>query len=120
MARLISIHEYDLRPDADLARFERMLGDAETRGLFRLPGLVAHHFLRGVKGARAGGYTALWIYESREAWERLWGTPDHPRAPHEYPEPWKVWEAEWLAPFLDVHPNAIRYTAHEEVAAGQR
>ena len=120
MARMVSIHEYDLKPDADLARFEQMLGDAEARGLFRLPGLVAHHFLKGIKGARAGGYTALWIYESREAWERLWGTLERPRAPRDYPEPWKTWERELLAPFLSVHPDATRFTAYQELTANQR
>ena len=97
-----------------------MLRDAEARDLFRLPGLVAHHFLRGLKGARGGQYTALWIYESREAWERLWGTPEHPRAPRDYPDAWTTWEEEFLAPFLDVHPDAIRYTAYEELAVSAR
>ena len=33
--------------------------------------------------------------------------------PHEYPETWKVWEKELLAPFLKDHPDAIRLTAYE-------
>jgi hypothetical protein len=67
MARVISIHEYELRPDADGAAFERAVRDAERRGLFNLPGLVEHHFLQGFKGARPGAYTALWVYSSRDA-----------------------------------------------------
>ena len=47
MARVISIHEYELRRDADGAAFERALRDADMRGLFDLTGLVEHHFLRG-------------------------------------------------------------------------
>jgi len=117
MGRIVSIHEYDLKPGTDPQQFERTLRDAEARGLLRLPGLVAHHFLKGVKGVRRGAYTALWIYESRAAWERLWGTAEQPRPPQEYPAAWKVWEQEVLAPFLSDHPDAIRYTAYEEVTA---
>ena len=34
MARVISIHEYDLKPGADVAAFEQAVRDAERRGLF--------------------------------------------------------------------------------------
>ena len=44
MARVISIHEYDLKPGADVAAFRRAIRDAERRGLFALAGLVEHHF----------------------------------------------------------------------------
>jgi hypothetical protein len=73
MPRVISVHEYDLKPDVQEAAFENALHDAERRGLLELPGLTGHYFLRGLKGARRGAYTAIWIFESREAWERLWG-----------------------------------------------
>jgi hypothetical protein len=66
MARVISIHEYELRRDADGAAFERALRDADMRGRFDLTGLVELHFLRGFKGARQRAYTAVWIFESRE------------------------------------------------------
>ena len=75
MGPIISIHEYDLKSGIDLQQFEQALRDAEARGLLRLPGLVAHHFVKGVKGVRHGAYAALWIYESREAWERPVGQP---------------------------------------------
>ena len=75
MARIVSVHEYELRPGVEPADFERALGDAERRGLFELPGLCEQHFLRGLKGARRGAYAAVWIFESREAWEALWGPP---------------------------------------------
>src|SRR5215472_17781605 len=86
MARVISIHEYDLKPGADVAAFRRAIRDAERRGLFALAGLVEHHFLKGIKGARRDAYSAVWIFESREAWEKLWGSPEAPRPPAEYRE----------------------------------
>jgi hypothetical protein len=110
MARIISIHEYDLKPGSNPAQFEQALRDAEARGLFDLPGLTAHHFVKGVKGARRNAYAAMWIYESREAWERLWGTPEEPRAP----EKWRIWEEE-LAPILSDHPDAITFTTYEDL-----
>jgi hypothetical protein len=113
MARVISIHEYDLKPNADEAAFERAIHEAERRGLFALPGLVEHHFLKGIKGGRKGKYTAVWIFESREAWERLWGSLEAPRRPSRYPKMWRVWENEVLAPFLGQHPDTIRFTSYE-------
>ncbi len=115
MSRIISIHEYDLKPGSDEQQFEQVIRDAEARGLLRLPGLIAHHLIKGTKGARRGAYAAVWVYESREAWEQLWGTPEQPRSPQEYPENWKIWEEELLAPFLAQHPDAIRFTAYEEL-----
>ena len=115
MGRVISIHEYDLKPGIDIGQFERTLRDADVRALLELPGLVAHHFVKGAKGARRGAYAALWIYESREAWERLWGTVEHPRPPQEYPDTWKIWEDEILAPFLENRPDDLRFTAYEEL-----
>jgi len=118
MARIISVHEYELKPGSNPAQFEQALRDAEARGLFDLPGLVTHHFIKGVKGARLGAYAAVWIYESREAWERLWGTLEHPLGRTEYPEKWRIWEEELLAPILSSHPDAIRFTAYEELRSG--
>jgi hypothetical protein len=91
------------------------LRDAERRGLFDLPGPREHHFLRGLKGARRGAYAALWIFESREAWEKLWGPPDAPHPPSQYPEKWQVWENEILAPLLSQDPDTIRFTSYEEI-----
>ena len=96
MARVISIHEYELKPGTAPEAFERALRDAETSGLFDLPGLIAHHFVKGVKGVRRNAYAAIWIYER-------------------YPEPWRVWENRLLAPVLSDHPDAIRFTSYEEL-----
>jgi hypothetical protein len=41
--------------------------------------------VRGIKGPRADQLSAIWIYESREAWEALWGTVDRPKRKQEYP-----------------------------------
>jgi len=120
MGRIVSIHEYDLKPGINAEQFEHVLRDAEARGLLQLPGLVAHHFVKGVKGVRRGGYAAVWIYESREAWEQLWGTLEHPRLPLEYPATWNVWEQDLLAPLLKDHPDAIRFTAYEELEGFER
>ena len=115
MGRIISIHEYDLKPGINVEQFERILRDAEARGLLELPGLMAHHFVKGAKGVRRGASAVVWIYESREAWEHLWGTVEHPRPAQEYPGTWKIWEEELLAPFLEGHPDSIRFTAYEEL-----
>jgi hypothetical protein len=41
MGRIVSIHEYDLKPEINDGQFEQVLRDAEARGLLQLPGLVA-------------------------------------------------------------------------------
>jgi len=118
MVRMISIHEYELKPGTSAARMQQIFRTAEARGLFELPGLTAHHLVKGVRGARRDAYAAVWIYESREAWERLWGPVDHPRRSKEYPEKWRIWEEELLAPILSSDPDAIRFTAYEELGLG--
>ena len=115
MAKVISVHEYELKPGVQEAAFERALHDADRRGLFDLPGLAEHHFLRGLKGARRGAYAAIWIFESRQAWEKLWGPVGSPRPAAEYPESWKIWENTILAPLLAQDPDTIRFTSYEEV-----
>jgi hypothetical protein len=115
MSRVISIHEYELRPGVTPADFERALAEAERQRLFDLPGLREHRFLRGLKGARAGRYTAIWTYDSRAAWEALWGPLEAPHPPAEYPPTWKIWENVILAPLLTQHPDKIRFTSYEEL-----
>ena len=115
MGKVVSVHEYELKPGVQPADFERALRDAERRGLFDLPGLGGHYFLRGLKGARQDAYAAIWIFESREAWENLWGPPEAPRPPSQYPRKWQVWENEVLAPFLIQYPDTIRFTSYQEV-----
>ena len=115
MAKVISVHEYELKPGMQDADFQRALHDAERRGPLDLPGLTAHHFVPGLKGARRGAYSAIWVFESREVWERPWGTIDAPHPAAEYPESWRIWENAVLAPFLIQDPDTIRFTSYEEV-----
>jgi hypothetical protein len=115
MPKVISIHEYELKPDAAAVAFERAIHDAQRHGLLGLTGLVEHYFLKGLKGMRQGAYAAVWVFESREVWEALWGTLESPRQPAEYPKAWRVWEDEILAPFLSGHPDTIRFTSYEEL-----
>src|SRR5262249_51149940 len=123
MARMISVHEYELKPGTDPERFEQTLRDAEALGLFDLPGLISHHFVKGVKGARRDAYAVIWVYENRDVWERLWGTPEHPKPPGEYPEQWRLWENQFLLPVLSTTPmrsglprtRSLRLGAHERI-----
>ena len=115
MPKIISIHEYVLKPGIDAQQFESAVRTAQGRGLFDLPGLVAYHFVRGIKGTRKGEYAAIWIYENRQAWEALWGSAEHPRKKHEYPPTWQVWEDEILASLLLQQPDTITFTSYEEL-----
>ncbi|SRR5260370_820791 len=115
MATVVSIHEYELKPGVQNAAFEQAVRDAERRGLFDLPGLIGHHFLKGLKGARRGAYAAIWIFESREAWEKLWGAVESPRPASAYPAKWKTWENEILASLLTQDPDTIRFTSYQEL-----
>jgi len=115
MPRVISVHEYELRPDADPADFEAAVRDARADSLLDLPGLEDYHLLKGIKGARTRRYGAIWIYESRAAWEALWGPPDDPVEKADYPENWNTWEDEVLAPYLSTDPDALRFTSYREL-----
>ena len=58
MSKIISIHEYTLRPGVDSKQFERAIQEAQQRGLLKLPGLIGHHFVKGVRGVRSVCYAA--------------------------------------------------------------
>lgn len=113
MAMVISVHEYVLKPTVDEKLFDMEIREAEKRGLFRLPGLLGYHMLKGIKGSRKGYYATIWVYEDRKAWERLWGSPEHPKEREDYPENWQIWE-EILSEFLIDDPDEIQFTAYEE------
>jgi hypothetical protein len=115
MARIVSVHEYELKPNADPEAFEAAVQSARKRGLLDLPGLVDYYLLKGIKGARADRYAAIWVYASAEAWEALWGPPDDPLGKADYPERWHIWEDEVLAPHLRTDPDAIRFTSYREL-----
>ena len=109
---VISIHEYELKPSAEGAQFERAFKEAEARGLFELPGLLQYHFVKGIRGVRRGKYAVIWVYESKQAWEGLWGPVDQPIPKSKYPDNWLTWENEVLAPFLRQDPDAISFTSY--------
>ncbi|RME86667.1 MAG: hypothetical protein D6770_11345 [Anaerolineae bacterium] len=113
--KVISVHEYILKEGVDPQTFERALREARESGLLDLPGLLEVYFVKGIRGAREGQYAAIWVYESREAWERLWGAPGRPVPRERYPANWRTWEDEILAPFLAEDPDAIRFTSYQEV-----
>jgi len=114
MAKIISVHEYELKPGVDERAFKQAILDAKKRGLLQLIGLTEYHLVKGIKGSRAGSYAAIWVYQDRQAWEKLWGSPDKPKGKGDYPENWKVWEEEILAPFLSQDPDKIVFTSYEE------
>ena len=114
MNRVISIHEYKLKNGVSRKQFEMAVQNARKRDLFNLPGLIGHHFLKRIRGTRKVEYTAIWIYEDRNAWENLWGKADRPIKKEHYPEKWKVWEDEMLAPLLAQDPDRISYAAYDE------
>ena len=115
MGRVISVHEYTLKPGVDESSFERAIQQAEAKGLLQLPGLVEHHFVKGIRGVRRGHYAAVWIYSSLDAWEALWGAIDEPISAEQYPENWQEWEDQVLNRYLDGEPDRIIFTAYEEI-----
>jgi heme-degrading monooxygenase HmoA len=114
MAKVFSLHEYVLQPGVDEDDFKSAVHRVQEMGLLQLPGLVDFQLVKGIKGSRRGHFAVLWIYESRDAWQRLWGPPDEPLEKENYPENWRIWEEEILAPFLEGDPDQIRYTTYEE------
>ena len=115
MSKVISIHEYILKTGGNEEEFEKAVHNAQERGLLRLPGLIDYYLVKGIRGFRNGLYAAVWVYESKEAWESLWGPIDKPLSKTDYPQNWKVWENEVLFPFLDQDPDKIRFTSYQEL-----
>ena len=113
MAEMISVHEYVLKENVNPGEFEKAIQDARERGVLSLPGLVNFYFLKGVRGRRAGSYTAIWVYENKAVWEILWGPEGDPKPKENYPQNWKVWEDEILSPFLADAPDAIHFTSYK-------
>jgi hypothetical protein len=114
MKRVVSIHEYQLRPDTSPESFEKAIVDARGRGIIRLPGLVDSYFLRRIRGSGGAPHASIWIYESKQAWEKLWGEVGRPLGQSDYPANWRVWEDQVLAKFLDRDPDRIVFSAYEE------
>lgn len=111
MRKVISVHEYKLKPDVETVQFEK----AVRKYPISLPGLADYYLLKGVRGSRKNSYAAVWIYESEEAWENLWGSRDNPVSRKDYLENWLVWEDAVLAPLLDRDPDKIKFTSYLEI-----
>jgi hypothetical protein len=114
MGKIISIHEYTLKNNVSHTQFEIAVEHARHIGLFNLPGLQKYYFLKHIRGTRKGEYAAVWIYESKDSWVKLWGTEENPKPKNEYPNNWNIWEDEILAPLLSQEPDRIFYAAYEE------
>jgi hypothetical protein len=112
MARIVAVHELDLKPGVDRREFERVVREA-TVGLEQaMPGLVQRMFLLGYKAARKGEYAMLWVFEGRGALEAMFGTEDDPKPG---PPAFVRYEAA-IAPYLAApRPDLIRFTDYEEI-----
>lgn len=114
MTKIMSIHEYKLKEGLSRRQFEAAVEDARKRRLFSLPGFIEYHLLRRIRGTRDIEFAAIWIYENRVSWAKLWGKADAPIKKEKYPEQWRIWEDEILAPLLAQDPDRIDYAAYEE------
>lgn len=112
---IISTHHYELAQTATEDDFYEAVEEAEQRDLFTLSGLSDYRFLRGIRRNRMDKFAALWVWESREAWRKLWGSVGDPIDKENYPEKWLVWEDEILNPILSSDPDDIDYTAYDEL-----
>jgi hypothetical protein len=50
MGRIVSIHEYNLKPGINGEQFEQAIHDAEARGLLKLPGPCGTFLCQGRPG----------------------------------------------------------------------
>lgn len=115
MDKVISIHEYSLKPTVNEEQFMQAVKNAETCDLFDLPGLIGYHFIKRIRGVKRGRFAALWVYESLPAWENLWGAIDQPCSKDEYPQNWQIWEDKYLKPILAEDPDKINFTSYLEI-----
>lgn len=113
MTKVVSIHEYELKPGVDGKAFEAAVHKAREDGLLKLEGLENFYLLKGIRGDRASKYAAVWVYESLEVWESLWGPVGDAVIKEDYPENWKKWEDEVLAQFLVTDPDEIPFSSYE-------
>jgi hypothetical protein len=112
MARIVALHELELKPEADRAGFERVVRREIVDLGQHMPGLVERRFLIGYKAAREGEYAMLWVFESAAALEALFGTAADPRPG---PEAFVRYEAA-IGPYLAApRPDLIRYTDYLEI-----
>jgi hypothetical protein len=114
---IVSIHHYELADSATPSDFGDAVAVAVDEELFEgIPGLVDYRIGRGIKGSRTDQFAAVWVYESTDIWEEVWGPVDDPVSKSAYPDAWLRWEDELLDPILADDPDRIEYTSYEVVA----
>lgn len=110
-AMICAIHEHELRPEVDVASYERDVAAAIAK--MRVSGLRQAFHLKGWRGARTGRYTVLWIFASMAALEENFGTAEQRR----WPPDWAEYENTILTRYLDRHPDTIVYTDYSLIEA---
>jgi hypothetical protein len=116
---VVSVHHNELAESADPSDFREAVSEAVSSGLFEnVPSLVDYRIVHGIRGARAGEFAAIWMYESKDAWVDVWGPVGEPVPKTEYPDPWLTWEDELLDLVLANDPDTIEYTSYELVTTG--
>lgn len=115
MGKILSVHEYVLRENVAPQEFETAVRSARKREVLKLAGLERAYLLKGLKGNRRGEYAAVWVYQSLDVWERLWGPVEQPHGRDTYPRNWRIWEDEILEPYLAQEPDKIAYTTYAEL-----
>ena len=90
MARLLGLHEVELRPEVDPAEYERVFA-TEVAASAAPPGMTAH-LLKGERGVRAGKLMWLFELEDAELLYRYFPQPDE--------------SSEELLRFLAEHPES--------------
>jgi hypothetical protein len=112
MPRVVALHELDLKPGVDRKAFEAVVRREIADLGQHMPGLVERRFLIGCRAARKGEYAMLWVFESLEALEGLFGSEAEPRPG---PDAFVRYEAA-IGPFLAApRPDLIRYTDYLEI-----
>lgn len=109
MVRIIAIHEYELREGINHEEFERML--KEKLKDLNMEGLISKHTLKGYKGERKGKYAVLWIFESQEMLEKLFGTENEPL---KGPPSFMAYE-NFLRKYIERDPTQITYTDYWDI-----
>jgi hypothetical protein len=110
MPKVFGYHEFDLREGADEKEFEEDISKSIAE--IKLPGLIDKFFVKGVRGKRRGKYAVIWVFESLEAIESLWGTEDDPKPG---PDIFLDYEEKVLGPYIDRPAQQIVWSDYEVI-----
>ncbi len=106
---IYAIHEHELRPAVDIARYENDVAAALQQ--MKVPGLLQAVHLKGFGGKRTDRYAVIWIFEDATALTRNFGTSEQ----RKFPADWLYYENEILAQYLDRVPDTIDYTDYHTI-----